>query len=121
MLCHAMPPVPCYPHADTGGFWQLLKEFLRLDLTAPIPGTSPEDTRQLLLEGSLRMREGKDSKVRTAGDREISALTPAYPPSLSAPTDAHGHTLTHRWTSTASSSLISSSSPSLSRRLSAPR
>ncbi|NWX51162.1 PKHG5 protein, partial [Steatornis caripensis] len=42
---------------------KLLKEFLRLDLTAPIPGTSPEDTRQLLLEGSLRMREGKDTKM----------------------------------------------------------
>ncbi|NXN95372.1 PKHG5 protein, partial [Rhinopomastus cyanomelas] len=42
---------------------KLLKEFLRLDLTAPIPGTFPEDTRQLLLEGSLRMREGKDSKM----------------------------------------------------------
>ncbi|KFV63541.1 Pleckstrin homology domain-containing family G member 5, partial [Dryobates pubescens] len=42
---------------------KLLKEFLRLDLTAPIPGTSTEDTRQLLLEGSLRMREGKDSKM----------------------------------------------------------
>uniref|UniRef100_A0A8B9S5N4 Pleckstrin homology and RhoGEF domain containing G5 n=1 Tax=Apteryx owenii TaxID=8824 RepID=A0A8B9S5N4_APTOW len=42
---------------------KLLKEFLRLDLTAPIPGTSPDDTRQLLLEGSLRMREGKDSKM----------------------------------------------------------
>ncbi|XP_072740285.1 pleckstrin homology domain-containing family G member 5 isoform X4 [Ciconia boyciana] len=42
---------------------KLLKEFLRLDLTAPIPGTSPEDTRQLLLEGSLRMREGKDGKM----------------------------------------------------------
>ncbi|XP_049668065.1 pleckstrin homology domain-containing family G member 5 isoform X2 [Accipiter gentilis] len=42
---------------------KLLKEFLRLDLTAPIPGTSPEDTRQLLLEGGLRMREGKDSKM----------------------------------------------------------
>ncbi|NXT58761.1 PKHG5 protein, partial [Pluvianellus socialis] len=42
---------------------KLLKEFLRLDLTAPIAGTSPEDTRQLLLEGSLRMREGKDSKM----------------------------------------------------------
>ncbi|NXJ92113.1 PKHG5 protein, partial [Corythaixoides concolor] len=42
---------------------KLLKEFLRLDLTAPIPGTSAEDTRQLLLEGSLRMREGKDSKM----------------------------------------------------------
>ncbi|NXC21450.1 PKHG5 protein, partial [Corythaeola cristata] len=42
---------------------KLLKEFLRLDLMAPIPGTSAEDTRQLLLEGSLRMREGKDSKM----------------------------------------------------------
>ncbi|NXX82725.1 PKHG5 protein, partial [Urocolius indicus] len=42
---------------------KLLKEFLRLDLTAPIPGTSAEDTRQLLLEGSLRMREGKDGKM----------------------------------------------------------
>lgn len=42
---------------------QLLKEFLHLDLTAPIPGASPEETRQLLLEGSLRMKEGKDSKV----------------------------------------------------------
>ncbi|NXM81167.1 PKHG5 protein, partial [Oenanthe oenanthe] len=42
---------------------KLLKEFLRLDLTAPIPGACPEDTRQLLLEGSLRMREGKDSKM----------------------------------------------------------
>ncbi|XP_075762662.1 pleckstrin homology domain-containing family G member 5 isoform X3 [Pelodiscus sinensis] len=42
---------------------KLLKEFLRLDLTAPIPGTSPEDTRQLLLEGALKMKEGKDSKM----------------------------------------------------------
>ncbi|CAM2104598.1 unnamed protein product [Caretta caretta] len=42
---------------------KLLKEFLRLDLTAPILGTSPEDTRQLLLEGSLKMKEGKDSKM----------------------------------------------------------
>ncbi|XP_023595188.1 pleckstrin homology domain-containing family G member 5 [Trichechus manatus latirostris] len=42
---------------------KLLKEFLHLDLTAPIPGASPEETRQLLLEGSLRMKEGKDSKV----------------------------------------------------------
>lgn len=30
---------------------------------APILGASPEETRQLLLEGSLRMKEGKDSKV----------------------------------------------------------
>uniref|UniRef100_A0A8C4N236 Pleckstrin homology and RhoGEF domain containing G5 n=1 Tax=Equus asinus asinus TaxID=83772 RepID=A0A8C4N236_EQUAS len=42
---------------------KLLREFLHLDLTAPIPGASPEETRQLLLEGSLRMKEGKDSKM----------------------------------------------------------
>ncbi|XP_054857523.1 pleckstrin homology domain-containing family G member 5 isoform X1 [Eublepharis macularius] len=42
---------------------KILKEFLRLDLTAPILGTSPEETRQLLLEGSLKMKEGKDSKM----------------------------------------------------------
>ncbi|KAM5247394.1 pleckstrin homology domain-containing family G member 5 isoform 2-T2 [Ctenodactylus gundi] len=42
---------------------KLLKEFLHLDLTTPIPGASPEETRQLLLEGSLRMKEGKDSKM----------------------------------------------------------
>lgn len=34
-----------------------------------MPGTSPEETRQLLLEGSLRMKEGRDSKV-----------TPGHPP-----------------------------------------
>ncbi|KAJ6666142.1 hypothetical protein lerEdw1_001046 [Lerista edwardsae] len=42
---------------------KILKEFLCLDLTAPIPGTSPEETRQLLLEGSLKMKEGRDSKM----------------------------------------------------------
>nr|KAF6330732.1 hypothetical protein mMyoMyo1_015350 [Myotis myotis] len=42
---------------------KLLKEFLHLDLTAPIPGASPEETCQLLLEGSLRMKEGKHSKM----------------------------------------------------------
>ena len=54
-------PAPAPPNP------QLLKEFLHLDLTAPIPGASPEDTRQLLLEGSLRMKEGKDSKVTQIG------------------------------------------------------
>ncbi|NWX94222.1 PKHG5 protein, partial [Nothoprocta pentlandii] len=53
-LCRAAPTVPCP---------QLLREFLRLDLAAPIPGASPHDTRQLLLEGGLRMREGRDAKV----------------------------------------------------------
>nr|XP_051712858.1 pleckstrin homology domain-containing family G member 5 isoform X7 [Oryctolagus cuniculus] len=42
---------------------KLLKEFLHLDLTMPMVGTCPEETRQLLLEGSLRMKEGKDSKM----------------------------------------------------------
>ncbi|XP_078414145.1 pleckstrin homology domain-containing family G member 5 isoform X2 [Cetorhinus maximus] len=42
---------------------KVLKGFCRLDLTAPMLGTSPDDTRQLLLEGSLRMKEGKDSKM----------------------------------------------------------
>uniref|UniRef100_A0A8C5KUM0 Pleckstrin homology domain containing, family G (with RhoGef domain) member 5 n=1 Tax=Jaculus jaculus TaxID=51337 RepID=A0A8C5KUM0_JACJA len=42
---------------------KLLKEFLHLDLTAPIPGASTDETRQLLLEGSLRMKEGKDCKM----------------------------------------------------------
>lgn len=97
--------------------WQLLKEFLRLDLTAPIPGTSPEDTRQLLLEGSLRMREGKDSKVRTLGTGSFGPR-----PCLSTMlTGAYGPVIALRWMFTASSSLTSSSSLSLSRRLSAPR
>nr|KAF6319792.1 hypothetical protein mMyoMyo1_008529 [Myotis myotis] len=42
---------------------KLLEEFLHLDLTMPIPGVSREERRQLLLEGSLRMKEGKDSKM----------------------------------------------------------
>ncbi|XP_013913159.1 PREDICTED: pleckstrin homology domain-containing family G member 5-like, partial [Thamnophis sirtalis] len=42
---------------------KILKEFQRLDLTGPIPGTSREETRQLLLEGPLKMREGRDSKM----------------------------------------------------------
>ncbi|XP_044138070.1 pleckstrin homology domain-containing family G member 5 isoform X2 [Bufo gargarizans] len=42
---------------------KILKEFCKLDLTAPMIGTSLNDTRQLLLEGSLKMKEGKDSKM----------------------------------------------------------
>ncbi|KAM8927132.1 pleckstrin homology domain-containing family G member 5 [Pelodytes ibericus] len=42
---------------------KILKEFCRLDLTTPMLGTSPDDTRQLLLEGSLKMKEGKDSRM----------------------------------------------------------
>lgn len=42
---------------------KILKEFCKLDLTAQMIGTSADDTRQLLLEGSLKMKEGKDSKM----------------------------------------------------------
>ncbi|XP_051515470.1 pleckstrin homology domain-containing family G member 5-like isoform X1 [Myxocyprinus asiaticus] len=40
-----------------------LKEFNRIDLMAPMIDTSPEETRQLHLEGALRMKEGKDSRM----------------------------------------------------------
>lgn len=66
-----LAPAPCPLTASFLSCWQLLKEFLRLDLTAPILGTSPEDTRQLLLEGSLKMKEGKDSKVSSAARAEL--------------------------------------------------
>ncbi|XP_062449718.1 pleckstrin homology domain-containing family G member 5 [Rhea pennata] len=42
---------------------KLLEEFLQLDLTAPVPGARPGAPRQLLLEGGLRMRDGKDGKL----------------------------------------------------------
>ncbi|XP_067227078.1 pleckstrin homology domain-containing family G member 5 isoform X1 [Chanodichthys erythropterus] len=40
-----------------------LKEFSRIDLMAPMIDTSPEETRQLHMEGALRMKEGKDSRM----------------------------------------------------------
>ncbi|XP_072281828.1 pleckstrin homology domain-containing family G member 5 isoform X2 [Pyxicephalus adspersus] len=57
--------IDCYEavESSTDEVDKLLKEFCKLDLTAPMIGTSPDDTRQLLLEGSLRMKEGKDSKM----------------------------------------------------------
>ncbi|XP_045065404.1 pleckstrin homology domain-containing family G member 5 isoform X2 [Coregonus clupeaformis] len=42
---------------------KILREFNRFDLMAPMRGTSPEETRQLHLEGALRMKEGKDSRM----------------------------------------------------------
>ncbi|XP_072222927.1 pleckstrin homology domain-containing family G member 5 isoform X2 [Leuresthes tenuis] len=42
---------------------KILKEYNRFDLMAPMRGTSPEETRQLHLEGVLRMKEGKDSRM----------------------------------------------------------
>ncbi|XP_023812651.1 pleckstrin homology domain-containing family G member 5 isoform X3 [Oryzias latipes] len=42
---------------------KILKEYNRFDLMAPMRGTSPEETRQLQLEGALRMKEGKDSRM----------------------------------------------------------
>lgn len=43
---------------------QILKEYNHFDLMAPMRDVSPEETRQLHLEGALRMKEGKDSRVR---------------------------------------------------------
>lgn len=40
-----------------------LKEFSRIDLMAPMIDTAAEETRQLHLEGALRMKEGKDSRM----------------------------------------------------------
>ncbi|XP_034029308.1 pleckstrin homology domain-containing family G member 5 isoform X2 [Thalassophryne amazonica] len=42
---------------------KILKEYNRFDLMAPMRGIPPEETRQLHLEGALRMKEGKDSRV----------------------------------------------------------
>lgn len=71
---------------------QLLKEFLHLDLTAPIPGASPEETRQLLLEGSLRMKEGKDSKASPGAAPGPGAPSP-FPFALCVWTTYPGHLL----------------------------
>uniref|UniRef100_A0AAQ6ISG0 Pleckstrin homology domain containing, family G (with RhoGef domain) member 5b n=1 Tax=Anabas testudineus TaxID=64144 RepID=A0AAQ6ISG0_ANATE len=42
---------------------KILKEYNCFDLMAPMRGISPEETRQLHLEGGLRMKEGKDSRM----------------------------------------------------------
>ncbi|KAM3871643.1 pleckstrin homology domain-containing family G member 5 [Diretmus argenteus] len=42
---------------------KILKEYNRFDLMAPMRGVSAEETRQLHLEGALRMKEGKDSRM----------------------------------------------------------
>uniref|UniRef100_A0A6Q2X070 Pleckstrin homology domain containing, family G (with RhoGef domain) member 5b n=1 Tax=Esox lucius TaxID=8010 RepID=A0A6Q2X070_ESOLU len=42
---------------------KILREYNRFDLMAPMKGTSREETRQLHLEGTLRMKEGKESRM----------------------------------------------------------
>ncbi|XP_030632216.1 pleckstrin homology domain-containing family G member 5 [Chanos chanos] len=42
---------------------KILREYNQFDLTAPVMGASPEKIRQLHLEGSLRMKEGKESRM----------------------------------------------------------
>lgn len=44
---------------------QILRDYNQFDLRAPVLGASKEETRQLYLEGALRMKEGKDSKVKS--------------------------------------------------------
>lgn len=43
---------------------QNLRPFSTLDLTSPMLGVAPEHTRQLLLEGPVRVKEGREGKVR---------------------------------------------------------
>lgn len=45
-------------------FPQSLRPFSTLDLMTPILGVAPEHTRQLLLEGPVRVKEGREGKVR---------------------------------------------------------
>uniref|UniRef100_A0A8C6U2L0 Pleckstrin homology domain containing, family G (with RhoGef domain) member 5b n=1 Tax=Neogobius melanostomus TaxID=47308 RepID=A0A8C6U2L0_9GOBI len=42
---------------------KILKEFSHFNLMAPMRGICAEETRQLHLEGALRMKEGKDSRM----------------------------------------------------------
>lgn len=43
---------------------QNLRPFSTLDLTSPMLGVASEHTRQLLLEGPVRVKEGREGKVR---------------------------------------------------------
>ncbi|XP_028849709.1 pleckstrin homology domain-containing family G member 5-like isoform X3 [Denticeps clupeoides] len=42
---------------------RILREYNHFNLMAPMIDTSPEESRQLHLEGALRMKEGKDSRM----------------------------------------------------------
>ncbi|XP_051529089.1 pleckstrin homology domain-containing family G member 5-like isoform X2 [Myxocyprinus asiaticus] len=42
---------------------RILREYNNFDLTAPVMGAPPDETRQLLLEGALKMKEGKESRM----------------------------------------------------------
>ncbi|XP_055039999.1 pleckstrin homology domain-containing family G member 5 isoform X4 [Misgurnus anguillicaudatus] len=42
---------------------RILKEYNNFDLTAPMMGVPSEEIRQLLLEGPLKMKEGKESRM----------------------------------------------------------
>lgn len=81
---------------------QILKEYNHFDLMAPMRGTSPEEIRQLHLEGALRMKEGKDSRVKAA--RSATPL-PEWLPSISCEGD-WCKAFVPRWTCTVSSLLI---------------
>ncbi|KAK2874259.1 hypothetical protein Q8A67_021412 [Cirrhinus molitorella] len=42
---------------------RIIREYNNFDLTAPVMGAPPEEIRQLLLEGALKMKEGKESRM----------------------------------------------------------
>lgn len=45
---------------------------------APMRGISPEETRQLHLEGALKMKEGKDSRVRLTHMTACKVMMSSY-------------------------------------------
>ncbi|KAL4623754.1 pleckstrin homology domain-containing family G member 5 isoform X3 [Arapaima gigas] len=65
MLATVSSRIESYEAVDGGSeeVERILREFNRFDLMAPMKGTPPQETRQLHLEGVLRMKEGKDSRM----------------------------------------------------------
>nr|XP_023690782.1 pleckstrin homology domain-containing family G member 5 isoform X2 [Paramormyrops kingsleyae] len=57
--------IESYEAVDGGGeeVEKILREYNCFDLMAPMKGTPPGETRQLHMEGPLRMKEGKDSRM----------------------------------------------------------
>lgn len=60
---------PCpAPRSSPPHVPQNLRPFCTLDLTSPMLGVASEYIRQLLLEGPVRVKEGREGKVRGYGE-----------------------------------------------------
>jgi hypothetical protein len=74
-------------------------EFCKLDLTCPVPGCGQQETRILLLEGGLKLRD-KDSKVcgsKMYGQLELDCrtVTNGRAPAFAVTRIAHGKLYTY--------------------------